>query len=180
MRFPCGFHVWDGGGLCELDSIGCPSIGPTDPVTTTHTYPGPFAPPVTTMQYVTQGHHALQSLLLDDAATEGGYAQGLSWYTGQGGHRNPWALWRASRLNLHFVAPAHRVALGDNAGRALRAALDRWYRGGIVRVDVAGRVDLRATLKDLAGQASEGGYSLVGLASVCPEVQRMVLHTEEE
>lgn len=113
-----------------------------------------------------------------------GYSQGLAWYAGQGGHRNPWALWRASRLNLHFVAPAHRVVLGDNAGANLRAALDGWCRGGIVLVDVppvggGTRVDFGAALKDVAARAAEGGYALVGLAAVCPEVQRMVLSTED-
>lgn len=102
-------------------------------------------------------------------------------YAGQGGHRNPWALWRASALNLHLVAPKHRVTLGDNAGRMLRASLDPWCRGGIVEVVVSSmKVDLRATLTDVAARAKEGGYTLEGLAVVCPEVPRMVLSTEED
>lgn len=131
---------------------------------------------------VARGHAALQGLLLDAAAVDGGYAQGLSWYGGAGGHRNPWALWRASSLNLHLVAPEHRVTLGANAGRALRSLLDPWCRGGIVEVVVpfARKVDAAATLKDVAGQAMEGGYTLEGLAAVCPEVPRMVLSTEED
>ncbi len=140
------------------------------------------------MARVSQGHLALQRLLADPAATEGGYSQGLSWYAGQGGHRNPWALWRASRLNLHLVAPVHRVTLGDNAGRNLRAALDPWCKGGIVAVDVppppssssSSGVNLLATLRDVGEQAKAGGYSLEGLAAVCPEVPRMVLSTEED
>jgi hypothetical protein len=131
------------------------------------------------MARVSQGHTALQRLLADPAAIEGGYSQGLSWYAGEGGHRNPWALWRASRLNLHFVAPVHRVTLGDNAGRNLRAALDPWCKGGIVAIDVGTAVDLAATLRDVGEQAGEGGYSLEGLAAVCPEVPRMVLSTED-
>lgn len=86
-------------------------------------------------------------------------------------------------MNLHFVAPRHRVVLGNNAGANLRALLDGWCRGGIVLVDLPaagrGRVDVGAALKDLGARAAEGGYALVGLAAVCPEVQRMVLATED-
>lgn len=60
--------------------------------------------------------------------------------------------------------------------------MDPWCRGGIVLVDVAAPSSaavLKAALTDLAAQAKEGGYSLEGLAAVCPEVQRMVLSTEE-
>ena len=154
----------------------CAALSKEGHVLGLETAAGPFAFPLSVMNEVSAGVAALKK-----AQAKGE----VGWYLGTGGHRNPWALWRASMMNLHFVAPAHRVVLGGNAGVALCELLDPWCKGGVVMVEVGGGgreggrgVHLLATLKDLRERAEGGGYVLDSVSVVCPEVQPMVLPVE--
>jgi hypothetical protein len=157
----------------------CAALSKEGHVLGLETAAGPFAFPPSVMHEVSAGVAALKK-----TQANGGGKGEVGWYLGTGGHRNPWALWRASTMNMHFVAPAHRVVLGDNAGVALCELLDPWCKGGVVMVEVGGGggggrgVHLLATLKDLRERAEEGGYVLDALSVVCPEVQPMVLPVE--
>ncbi len=159
--------------LATTQASLCQALAQNGHVLGLETAAGPFALPWAAMRDVSAGVDALKPHVDKDVA----------WYMGTGGHRNPWALWRASTLKLHFIAPAHRVVLGDNAGVALCALLDPWCKGGIVHVDMGSRkhgdrVHLAATLKDLKERAEEGGYVLDALSAVCPEVAHMHLPVE--
>ena len=159
----------------------CQALNDDDHVLGVETAAGPFTFPLYAAAQVNQGVSNLKKC--------GITAPG--WYLGTGGHRNPWTLWRASVLHLHFIAPEQRVILGDNAGVDLRRLLDPWARGGIVFVEVGKRqsgaavagvarpyVDLMATLKDLKKHAEEGEYVIETLGAVCPQVKRMVLNND--
>ena len=151
----------------------CAALSKEGHVLGLETAAGPFAFPPSVMKEVSTGATALKKA----QASSGG--KGVEWYLGSNGYRNPWALWEASTMNMHFVAPAHRVVLGDNAGVALCGLLDPWCKGGVVMVEVGARgVHLLATLKDLRERAEGGGYVLDSLSAVCPEVQPMVLPVE--
>jgi len=140
---------------------------------------GPFASPWTVMDTVSRGVRAVKQALV-----AGGTRGDLAGYMGSDGHRNPWALWRAKSLQLRFIAPVHRVVLGDNAGLRLCELLNPWCQGGLVKVEVgaqgsSGYVHLAATLLDLKERAEEGGYVISALSEVCPVVKPMVLPAEQ-
>jgi len=152
----------------------CAALSKEGHVLGLETAAGPFAFPPSVMKEVSTGAAALKK-----AQASGGGKGEVDWYLGTQGYRNPWALWKASTMNMRFVAPGHRVVLGDNAGVALCRLLDPWCKGGVVMVEVGARgVHLLATLKDLREQAERGGYVVDSLSAVCPEVQPMVLPVE--
>ncbi len=97
------------------------------------------------------------------------------YYYGTHGHRHPYALIKASQLNLNFISPRLIYDLRDNLHGLLGWMEEN--KGGVVLVKGGGLSanDLADSMKNLRCVFKSKGYEFTGLEKICQEVQPMNL-----